>query len=132
MRATLPRVMCHDAGHEDTVTDVITLNKKNERIVHRGLTLAEAKHLRSTTQRHLLRQQVDALLDTCADCPDCGTPLTRKARASRSFRTVFGTWQCSSPRLDHGDCTAHDRIIPTPIGGTHNFRADFIANVLHA
>ena len=105
MRAKLPRVMCHDEGHEDTVTDVITLNKKNQRIVHLGLTLSEAKQLLSTTQRHLLRQQVDAYLDTCADCPDCGTPLKLKARASRSFRTVFGTWKCSSPRLDHCDCT---------------------------
>jgi hypothetical protein len=62
------------------------------------LTLSEAKQLLSTTQRHLLRQQVDAFLDTCADCPDCGMPLKRKARASRSFRTLFGTCKFSSPR----------------------------------
>ena len=104
-RAKLQRVMCHDEGHEDTVTAVITLHKKNQRIVHLGLTLSEAKHLLSTTQRHLLRQHVDTFLDTCADCPDCGTPLKRKARASHSFRTVFGRWKFSRPRLDHCDCT---------------------------
>ena len=105
MRVKLPLVICHDEGHEDPVTDVITLNKNNQRIEHLGLPLLEAKQLLSTTQRHLLRQPVDAFLDTCSDCPDCGTPLKRKARASRSFRTVFGTGQFSSPRLEHCDCT---------------------------
>jgi len=104
MRVKLQLVMCNDEGHEETVTDVITLNKNNQRIEHLGLTLSEAKQLLSTTQRHLLRQQVDAFLDTCADCPDCGMPLKRKARASRSFRTLFGTCKFSSPRLDHCDC----------------------------
>ena len=104
MRVKLQLVMCNDEGHEETVTDVITLNKNNQRIEPLGLTLSEAKHLLSTTQRHLLRQQVDAFLDTCADCPDCGMPLKCKARASRSFRTVFGTCKFSSPRLDHCDC----------------------------
>ena len=55
MRVKLQRVMCHDEGDEETVTDVITLNKNNQRIEHLGLTLSEAKQLLSTTQRHLLR-----------------------------------------------------------------------------
>jgi hypothetical protein len=38
-------------------------------------------------------------------CRDCGTPLKLKAHASRSFRTVFGTLQFDSPRLEHCDCT---------------------------
>jgi len=50
---------------------------------------------------------VDTLLDTCSICPDCGTPLKLKARASRLFRPVFGTFQFSSPRLEHCDCTRH-------------------------
>jgi hypothetical protein len=104
MRVKLQLVICNDEGHEETVTDVITLNKNNQRIEHLGLTLSEAKQLLSTIQRHLLRQQVDAFLDTCSDCPDCGTPLKLKARASRSFRTLFGTFKFYSPRLDHCDC----------------------------
>ena len=105
MRVTLPLVMCNDQGEEETVTDVITLNKNPQRIEHLGLTLAESKQLLSTLQRHLLQQQVTTFLDTCADCPDCGTPLHLKARASRSFRTLFGTFQFDSPRLEHCDCT---------------------------
>src|SRR5437879_2884052 len=104
MRVKLQLVMCHDDGHEETITDVITLTKNNKRIEPLGLTLSEAKHLLSTTQHHLLRQQVDAFLDTCSECPDCGTPLQLKSRSRRSFRTVFGTLKFSSPRLAHCSC----------------------------
>ncbi len=104
MRVKLQLVMCNDKGDEETVTDVITLNKNNQRIEHLGLTLAESKQLLSTLQRHLLQQQVHTFLDTCSDCPDCGTPLKLKARAHRSFRTLFGTCKFSSPRLEPCDC----------------------------
>ena len=59
MRVTLQLVVYHDDGDEETVTDIITLKKNNQRIEHLGLTLAESKHLLSTLQRHLLQQQVD-------------------------------------------------------------------------
>jgi hypothetical protein len=105
MRVKLQLVMCNDQGQEETVTDVITLNKDNQRIEHLGLTLAESKQLLSTLQQHLLQQQVTTFLDTCSDCPDCGTPLHLKARSRRSFRTLFGTFQFDSPRLEYCDCT---------------------------
>jgi len=44
MRVKLQLVMCNDVGDEETVTDVITLNNKHQRIEHLGLTLAESKH----------------------------------------------------------------------------------------
>src|SRR5215467_5498755 len=105
MRVKLQLVICHDDGQEETVTDVITLNKNNKRIEHLGLSLAESKQLLSTLQRHLLQQQINTFLDTYSMCPDCGTPLKLKAHGSRSFRTLFGTLKCYSPRLEHCDCT---------------------------
>src|SRR5919205_2126998 len=104
MRVKLQLVISHDDGHEETVTDVITLNKNNQRIEHLGLSLAESKHLLGALQRHLLQQQVTAFLDTYATCPDCGTPLKLKARGSKSFRSLFGTFTFSSPRLEHCNC----------------------------
>jgi hypothetical protein len=104
MRVKLQLVICHDDGHEETVTDVITLNKQNERIEHLGLSLAESKQLLSTLQRHLLHQQVATFLDTHATCPHCGAPLKLKTRGSRSFRTLFGTFRVSSPRLEYCGC----------------------------
>jgi hypothetical protein len=104
MRVKLQLVICHDDDHEETVTDVITLNKNNKRIEHLGLSLAESKQLLGTLQRHLLQQQVNTFLDTHSMCPDCGTPLKLKARGSKSFRTLFGTFKLTSPRLEHCDC----------------------------
>src|SRR5689334_16350627 len=104
MRVKLQLVLYNDKGDEEIVTDVIILNKHHQHIEHLGLTLAESKHLLSTLQRHLLQQQVTTFLDTHATCPDCGTPLKLKARGSRSFRTLFGTFKVDSPRLEHCDC----------------------------
>jgi len=105
MRIKLQLIMCNDQGDAETVTDVITLDKNHQRIKHLGLSLAESKQLLSTLQRHLLQLQVTTFLDTCSDGPDCGTPLHLKAHSRRSFRTLFGTFQVSSPRLGHCDCT---------------------------
>ena len=115
MRVKLQLVMCNDQGDEETVTDVITLNKNHQRIEHLGLTLAESKHLLSTLQQHLLQQQVTTFLATSSDCPDCGTPLHLKARARRSFRTLFGTFTFDSPRLEHCDCTRHQTASFRPL-----------------
>ena len=104
MRVKLQLVMCSDEGQEETVTDVITLNKNSHRIEHLGLTMAEAKQLLSTLQQHLLQHQVDTFLDRCATCADCGALRKVKAHASRSFRTLFGTYKLYSPRLEHCDC----------------------------
>jgi hypothetical protein len=55
MRVKLQLVMYSDKGQEETVTDVITLDKDNQRIEHLGLTLAEAKQLLSTADRNFKR-----------------------------------------------------------------------------
>ena len=91
MRVKLQLVISHDDGHEETVTNVITLTKNHQRIEHLGLSLAESKQLLGTLQRHILQQQVTTFLDIHATCPDCGTPLQLKARGNKSFRTLFGT-----------------------------------------
>jgi len=115
MRVKLQLVMCSDEGQEETVTDVITLNKNNQRIEHLGLTLAEAKQLLSTLQRHLLQHQVDTFLAPCSTCPDCGALLKVKAHASRSFRTLFGTCTLDSPRLEHCDCIRRKTLSFRPL-----------------
>src|SRR5215471_1228937 len=115
MRVTLQLVICHDDGQEETVTDVITLNKNNKRIEHLGLSLAESKQLLSTLQRHLLQQQLTAFLDTHSTCPDCGTPFKLKAYGSRSFRTLFGTFQFHSPRFEHCDCKQRETASFRPL-----------------
>ncbi len=115
MRVTLPRVICHDDGHEETVTYGITLNKHHQRIEHLGLSLVESTHPLRSLQRHLLHQQITTFLHTHATCPDCGTPLTRKAHGSRSLRTLFGPLTFSSPRREHCDCKRHNTASFRPL-----------------
>jgi hypothetical protein len=104
MRVKLQLIMCSDDGQEDTITDVITLQKDSQRIEHLGLTLREAKQLLTTIQKRLLQHQVEVFLDGCSTCLDCGTPLKAKGYQSRSFRTLFGTFKLPSPRLFHCRC----------------------------
>src|ERR671925_1582499 len=104
MRVKLQLVMCSDDGREETVTDLVTLKKDSQRIEHLGLTLKEAKQLLNTIQKRLLHHQVEAFLDRCSTCPDCGAPLKAKGYHTRSFRTLFGTCKLASPRLFHCRC----------------------------
>jgi hypothetical protein len=43
MRVKLQLVLCSEDGREETVTDIVSLNKDSHRIEHLGLTLAESK-----------------------------------------------------------------------------------------
>ena len=72
MRVKLQLVLCTDDGCEETVTDVITLQKDHQRIEHLGLTLAEAKQLLTTIQQRVLTQQVETFLASHHACAVCG------------------------------------------------------------
>jgi hypothetical protein len=96
--------MCTDDGREETVTDVLTLTKDCQRIEHLGLALAEAKQLLTRIQQHLLAQQIDAFLAAHACCESCGSAFKVKGDQTRTFRTLFGTFTLSSPRLFHCHC----------------------------
>ena len=105
MRVKLQLIICSDDGHEETVTDIVTLKKDCQRIEHLGLTLVEAKQILKTLQQRVLRQQVDAFLTAHSTCPDCGVSLKTKGYHTRTFRTLFGTCKLASPRLFHCRCT---------------------------
>ncbi len=99
MHVKLQLVMCGDDGQEETITDIITLQKDSQHIEHLGLTLREAKQLLNTLQQHLLQRQVEGFLEASSTCLDCGTPLKAKGSHTRTFRTLFGTFKLTSPRL---------------------------------
>src|SRR5207244_5666735 len=92
MRVKLQLVMCSDDGQEETITDLVTLQKDAQRIEHLGLTLREAKQLLATIQKRLLQHQVDAFLDGSPTCPHCGTPLKATGSHTRSCRALLGTF----------------------------------------
>ena len=105
MRVKLQLVMCSDDGRQQTVTDIVSLKKDNRRIEQLGLTLAESKEILKLIQKKLLQQQIEQYVDAHSQCPDCGATLKAKSYTNRSFRTLFGTFKLSSPRLFHCRCT---------------------------
>ena len=141
MHVKLQLVMCSDDGHEETVTDLVTLTKDSTRLEHLGLSLKEAKQLLTAIQRRVLQQQVEAFLASQSTCVDCGTSLKAKGYQTRSFRTLFGTFKLASPRLFHCRCSAvrRPRFVHCPLSsrsrpppscsswrrsGPHSFRMD--------
>jgi hypothetical protein len=54
MRVKLQLVLGNNDGQDDTVTDVVTLQKDHRRIEHLGLTLAEGKQVLNATQHRVL------------------------------------------------------------------------------
>jgi hypothetical protein len=107
MYCKIQLVMCTDDGREETVTDVLTLTKDCQRIEHLGLALAEAKQLLTLIQQHLLAQQIGAFLAAHSCCETCGSAFKVKGDHTRTFRTLFGTFTLSSPRLFHCHCQRH-------------------------
>jgi hypothetical protein len=104
MRCKIQLVMCTDDGHEETVTDVVTLKKDCQRIEHMGLALSEAKQLLTTPQQRLLEQPVTTFLASHSHCQICGTTFKVKGYHARTFHTLFGTFKLPSPRLHHCGC----------------------------
>jgi hypothetical protein len=115
MHVKLQLVMCSDDGCEETVMDVVTLQKNHHRIEHLGLTLAGAKHLLSTIQQCVLTQQVDAFLASHGACDACGTILKVKGSHTRTLRTLLGTFTLPSPRFYRCRCQHHKATMFRPL-----------------
>jgi hypothetical protein len=97
MRVKLQLVLCTDDGCEETVTDVITLQKDHQRIEHLGLTLAEAKQLLTTIQRRVLTQQIETFFASHHACDVCGAVLKVKGAPARSSK-------CSGANAERISC----------------------------
>ena len=87
MRVKLQLVICHGDGHEETVTDVMTLKKNHQRTEHLGVTLAESKHLLSTLQRHLLYSKL--------------TPFSTRMRRARTAAYLSSSRPAVGARFAH-------------------------------
>ena len=115
MKVKMQLVMCDDEGHEETITDVVVLEKACQRIEQVGLTLAEAKTLLTALQQRIVERQAAAFLSVHRHCQACGQALRMKGHHSRTFRTLFGTITCTSPRLHHCPCTPRTATTFSPL-----------------
>jgi hypothetical protein len=78
MQMTVPLVVCEGDGHEETITEVVILEKTCQQIEQVGLTLAEAKTLLQRLQQHLVEQQAATFAAMRTHCQACGALLSTK------------------------------------------------------
>jgi hypothetical protein len=64
-----------------------------------GLTLAESKDFLERLQATVVRGHADELVVANSACGGCGQPLARKGTSPIVYRTAFGKFTLSSPRL---------------------------------
>jgi hypothetical protein len=115
MKMTVQRVVCEDDGHEETITDVVILEKTCQQLEQVGLTRAEAQTLLQRRQQHLVEQQAATLVAMRTHCQACGVRLSTKGHHTLTFRTLFGTIRLTSPRLCHCPCTPHETATCSPL-----------------
>jgi hypothetical protein len=115
MKMIVQFVVCEDDGREETITDVVILERTCQQLEQVGLTLAEAKTLLQRLQQHLVERQAAAFVATRAHCQACGTLLSTKGHHALTFRTLFGTISLTSPRLCHCPCTPHETATFSPL-----------------
>jgi len=115
MKIIVQLVVGEDDGHEETITDVVILEKTCQQIEQVGLTLAETKTLLQRLQQYLVEQQAAAFVATRTHCQACGTLLSTKGHHALTFRTLFGTIRLTSPRFCHCPCTPHKTATFSPL-----------------
>jgi hypothetical protein len=115
MKMIGPFVVCEDDGRDETITDVVILEKTCPQLEQVGLTRAEAKTLLQRLQHHLVARQAAAFVATRAHCQACGTLLSTKGHHALTFRTLFGIIRLTSPRLCPCPCTPHETATCRPL-----------------
>jgi hypothetical protein len=100
---------------EETVQDIMVVEKDCQRIEQGGLTLAEAKALLAALQQQIVGRQTMAFLATHTHCQACGTPLRMKGHHTLTFQTLFGILTLPSPRLRSCPCAPYATTTFSPL-----------------
>src|SRR3954463_7005628 len=85
-------------------TELLLLDKSDDRLEALGLSLAEAKALLAGVQQGLVTAQAASYAARHRGCPVCGRPRRSKGPYPILFRTAFGTVPLASPRFHRCRC----------------------------
>jgi hypothetical protein len=128
MRIKLQLILCDDDGHEETITDVVTLKKDHRRLKQLGLTLQEAKQVRNGIQKRLRQRQVAAVSGPMLVLPG----LRRSAQSQRLPyplvpHSVWHLQTGQSAALPLPLHTPQDDLVSPPILAPHRVRRPRVA-----
>ncbi|HEY0419619.1 MAG TPA: ISKra4 family transposase [Acetobacteraceae bacterium] len=98
------RIVAEDDSVISDDTELLLLDKTDDRLEALGLSLAEAKTLLAGVQQRLVTAQAASYAARHRDCPVCGRPRRSKGPYPILFRTAFGVVPLSSPRFHRCRC----------------------------
>ena len=124
MRVKLQLVMCSDDGHEETVTDIVTLKKDCQRIEHLGLTLKEAKQ-RVPASSERASAAFNALADSLV-AADLGAVVGMGADQTRSTRALHA-YSLGERAMRAWDLAGAARQLRSAVAADSNFAHAYVS-----
>src|SRR4051812_41262533 len=109
------RIVAEDDSVISDDTELLLLDKTDDRLEALGLSLAEAKTLLAGVQQRVVTAQAASFAARHRDCPVCGRQLRSKGPSPIVFRTAFGTVPLSSPRFHQCGCQPAERKTFSPL-----------------
>ena len=98
------RIVAEDESVISDDTELLLLDKTDDRLEALGLSLAEAKTLLAGIQQRLVTAQAASYAARHRGCPLCGRRRRSKGPSPIVFRTAFGTVPLTSPRIHRCGC----------------------------
>src|SRR5689334_4433146 len=109
------RIVAEDESVISDDTELLLLDKSDDRLEALGLSLAEAKTLLAGIQQRLVTAQAASFAARHRGCPVCGRPRRSKGPSPIVFRTAFGTVPLASPRFHRCRCQPADPKTVSPL-----------------
>src|SRR4051794_660247 len=108
------RIVAEDESVISDDTELLLLDKSDDRLEALGLSLAEAKTLLAGIQQRLVTAQAASFAARHRGCPVYGRPRRSKGPSPIVFRTAFGVVPLASPRFHQCGCHPTDSktVIP--------------------
>src|SRR5947209_18001514 len=109
------RIVADDDSVISDDTELLLLDKTDDRLEALGLSLAEAKALLAGVQQRLVTAQAASYVARHRDCPVCGRRRRSKGPYPILFRTAFGTVPLASPRFHRCRCQPAEPKTVSPL-----------------
>src|SRR4051812_6515743 len=109
------RIVAEDESVISDDTELLLLDKSDDRLEALGLSLAEAKTLLAGIQQRLVTAQAASFAARHRGCPLCGRPRRSKGPSPILFRTAFGVVPLSSPRFHRCRCQPTEPKTVSPL-----------------
>jgi hypothetical protein len=115
MKFKIQLTVVSEDDREESVKEIMILNKDSQQIEHIGLTLAESKEVLKQLQTYIIKEQVESFLEANKYCPHCRTKHKIKGYHTITFRTLFGDIELDSPQWYHCPCRPQKTVTFSPL-----------------